>query len=93
MQVITIENEAYQQILKKLDLVYTKMNCLKDKNISEWVDGAEVMKILSISSRTLQHYRDFGKLGFSQIGKKVIKYKRADVEALLNKNYRKGFGI
>jgi predicted site-specific integrase-resolvase len=40
------------------------------------------MFLLRISTRTLQSYRDEGKLNFSQIGNKIY-YKVSDVEKLL----------
>ena len=42
----------------------------------------DVCKLLNISKRTLQHYRDTGVLPFSQIGHKCY-YKRENVEQLL----------
>ncbi|WP_278622493.1 helix-turn-helix domain-containing protein, partial [Prevotella denticola] len=39
-------------------------------------------RLLNISKRTLQHYRDTGVLPFTQIGHKCY-YKREDVERLL----------
>ena len=52
--------------------------------------NGDVCRILNISKRTLQHYRDSSVLPFIQIGHKCY-YKREDVEALLAKsNTRKG---
>ena len=54
------------------------------------VFNGDVCRILNISKRTLQHYRDSSVLPFIQIGHKCY-YKREDVEALLaNSNTRKG---
>ncbi|WP_349832338.1 helix-turn-helix domain-containing protein, partial [Bacteroides fragilis] len=38
--------------------------------------------LLGISIRSLQNYRDSGKLGYSQIGNKLY-YKSADIERLV----------
>ena len=48
----------------------------------EWLHNGDVCRLLNISKRTLQHYRDTGVLPFSQIGHKCY-YKREDVERLL----------
>ena len=54
------------------------------------VFNGDVCRILNISKRTLQDYRDSSVLPFIQIGHKCY-YKREDVEALLTKsNTRKG---
>lgn len=48
----------------------------------------DVCRILNISKRTLQHYRDKDIIPYTQIGHKCY-YKREDVEALLEKSNRK----
>ena len=49
---------------------------------TDWLHNGDVCKLLNISKRTLQHYRDTGVLPFSQIGHKCY-YKREDVGQLL----------
>lgn len=49
---------------------------------TDWLHNGDVCKLLNISKRTLQHYRDTGVLPFSQIGHKCY-YRREDVEWLL----------
>jgi excisionase family DNA binding protein len=52
------------------------------------MDNQDVCELLHISKRTLQHYRDSGKLPFSQIGAKIY-YKASDIDAFLQSNYSK----
>ena len=61
------------------------------KKIKEWLTTTELAEYLQVSLRTLQNYRDKGLIGFTQICKKKILYKRLDVEELLNNNYNKPF--
>ena len=49
---------------------------------TDWLHNGDVCRLLGISKRTLQHYRDTGMLPFAQIGHKCY-YKREDVERLL----------
>ena len=49
---------------------------------TDWLHNGDVCRLLNISKRTLQHYRDTGVLPFAQIGHKCY-YKREDVEWLL----------
>ena len=49
---------------------------------TDWLHNGDVCKLLNISKRTLQYYRDTGILPFTQIGHKCY-YKREDVESLL----------
>jgi hypothetical protein len=90
MNVITIESEAFQQIVKNLEAINEKLN--KEKGSSPlsnvWMDNQDVCVLLHISKRTLQHYRDTGKIPFSQIGAKIY-YKSSDIDAFLESNYNK----
>ena len=64
-----------------------KVRKLTERNtgMKTWLDNEDVCRMLNISKRTLQSYRDSGKLAFSQINHKIY-YKPEDVEAFLQKN-------
>ena len=47
-----------------------------------WLDNADVCEKLNVSKRTLQTYRDSGRLAYSQINHKLY-YRLEDVEAFL----------
>lgn len=49
----------------------------------EWLDNEAVCRRLGISKRTLQSYRDTGKIPYSMIGHKCY-YKENDITDLLN---------
>jgi len=49
----------------------------------EWLDNEAVCRRLGISKRTLQSYRDTGRIPFSIIGHKCY-YKESDITDLLN---------
>lgn len=51
----------------------------------EWIEAAEVRRILGISVPTWQRYRDAKIIKFSQIGKKIY-VRRSDLDAFLEKN-------
>ncbi|PDP60546.1 MULTISPECIES: helix-turn-helix domain-containing protein [Prevotella] len=53
--------------------------------LPDLLHNGDVCRILNISKRTLQHYRDTSVLPFIQIGHKCY-YKREDVEALFAKS-------
>ena len=90
MEVITIQSEAFQELVKKMDEIQTKL-IAKDKEPKEiWLDNQEFIQLLKISKRTAQHYRDTGMISFSQVGSKIY-YRMNDVEELLKKHYNKAF--
>ncbi|MBW6480867.1 MAG: helix-turn-helix domain-containing protein [Bacteroidales bacterium] len=94
MNVITIQSEAFQEILSKLDSITKALDNKKGKTpdilSSKWLTIAETCKILSISRRTLQSYRDQGILPFSQYAGKIY-FKLNDIESHLEKNYKPAF--
>jgi predicted site-specific integrase-resolvase len=49
-------------------------------------DNQEFLKVMNISKRTAQQWRDTGYIGFSQLGNKIY-YRLSDIKALLNANY------
>jgi hypothetical protein len=51
-----------------------------------YLSGEDVCKLLHISKRTLQQYRDDNILPYIQIGGKII-YKETDILTILEQNY------
>lgn len=51
-----------------------------------YLSGEDVCKMLHISKRTLQQYRDDNILPYIQIGGKII-YKESDILTILEQNY------
>ncbi len=49
----------------------------------EWITGKEVIKMLNISSKTLQNYRDRRIIPFTKIGKKIY-YSKREINKQLN---------
>lgn len=56
----------------------------EDKSLQTWLTNEDVCGILNVSKRTLQTYRNSGKLSYSQIGYKIY-YRPEDVEQLIKK--------
>ena len=92
MNAIIITKEEFDQILVKLDEIREGLH--KPVNPSptqeRYLTNAEVCDLLKVSRRTLQRYRDEGRIAFSQVGA-TIRYKAADVERFLHDNYNPSF--
>ncbi|MFN6335360.1 MAG: helix-turn-helix domain-containing protein [Sphingobacteriales bacterium] len=87
MEVITIESQAFQLLLEKIDALHAEVQRMKnpvDQFVTEWIDGDEVMKMLNISRRTLCNYVNQGKLHPRRIQKRSY-FKIADIKDLLEK--------
>ena len=89
MEIYNIQKQTFDEMINRfeslLDRIESLCNENNSKNIDQWLDGQDVCKILSISSRTLQTYRDTGKISFSQINHKIY-YRTCDVERFINEN-------
>lgn len=55
---------------------------------SQWVESTEARKMLGVSSKTWQDYRDKRVIPFSQFGRKIY-VRRADIETFLQQHYIK----
>jgi Helix-turn-helix domain len=90
MEVITFETATFKELWNQVELIKQLIQ-QKEKHFTEqWIDNQELMKLLKISKRTAQNYRDAGVLAFSQIGNKIY-YKISDIDLLMKKHYQKAF--
>ena len=90
MEVVTIQSQAFQDLVGKLDAINQRLTVKEKEPKDKWLDNQELMLLLKISKRTAQHYRDSGLISFSQVGNKIY-YKLSDVEELLKTHYNKAF--
>ena len=89
METIEINPETFQILFDKVEEIRKFMLTeKKDYPLSErWLDIIEACKILNVSKRTLQNYRNDGTLAYSQVAGKIY-FKAADIEAHLRKHYQ-----
>jgi hypothetical protein len=92
MEIITIETQAFKDIMNKIDEIGTKVELALGKPIlgDDWLDIQDTCQILKVSKRTLQTYRDQGILSFSQVNGKIY-FKASDLRVHLEKHYIKAF--
>lgn len=53
---------------------------------SEWLESEDARKLLGVSPKTWQNYRDSKAIPFSQFGRKIY-VRRADIDAFLQAHY------
>lgn len=84
MEVIAIEGKTFKHIKERFEAFTKQIKqwCETDQTNSKWLDNQDVCNLLNISKRTLQYYRNSGKISFSQINSKCY-YKTSGVEKLL----------
>lgn len=87
MEVITIETSAFHELLSKIENSFDKKvaSVVIKANPAICYDNESLSKLLKISTRTLQKYRDEGRISYSQV-KDVIIYTQDDVDEFLENN-------
>ena len=91
MDVMTIESDAFNKIIGRMDNIENRIaEILQESQYplnERWLDNQQVCDLLMISKRLLQSYRDEKKIPFSQINHKIY-YKASDIQKFLAKNYK-----
>lgn len=78
------QQEMIMQLRKRIEEILKNYRPVMNGEI--YLSGEDVCKLLHISKRTLQQYRDDNILPFIQIGGKII-YKESDILTILEQNY------
>lgn len=83
MEVITIEKQAYQELVEMFkNSVSTTRASPKEKDL---YDEEAFIELMGISKKTSQRWRDKGDIKFSQVGRKIY-YTRKSINEFLEKN-------
>lgn len=90
MEAIILTKDQYNEIVNKIEETKSLIENSNKSPKDIFVDNQEFLKLMSVSKRTAQTWRDEGKIAFSQIGSKIY-YKMDDVLKMLDKNYKPAF--
>lgn len=85
MNIVILEEQTFKRVCGRFSGFVSQVERICKENtrqLDKWLSGREVCALLGISIRSLQNYRDSGKLSYSQIGNKLY-YKSADIERLV----------
>ena len=86
MNVITIESEAFQTLMKKAENLQNRNEGSSNQSPIQWMNNERFCDALGISKRTAQNYRDQGVIPFSMVKGKVY-YRITDIDKLMSANY------
>ena len=81
---IIAHQEMIAQLKSRIESILKNYRPVMNGEI--YLSGEDVCKLLHISKRTLQQYRDDNILPYIQIGGKII-YKESDILTILERNY------
>jgi excisionase family DNA binding protein len=94
-EIVTKDNERVVSFLKSIDRILDNIeNLVKNHkpalNGERYLSDKELSERLRISRRTLQDYRNEGRIPFYQLGGKIL-YKESDIQRVLDDGYRAAF--
>lgn len=90
VEVITIESEAYKNLMAKIDAVLQpKINC-SNSIFDEYVSNEDFIKLLGITKHTAVNYRNKGLITYYQFERKIY-YKKTDIDTFFEKYKVKAF--
>lgn len=90
MELVILTKQQYDDIINRLDALNEKLRKQQEPSSLQYISNEEFLKLMSISKRTAQTWRDEGKISFSQIGHKIY-YLLSDIEDLLKHHHVKAF--
>ena len=88
MEVITIESDAFKELMNKVNTIAKFVANYQTEEINEeetWVDSYEVCTFLKISERTLQRLRTKGLISYSIVSGKTY-YTIAEIKRMLSEH-------
>lgn len=90
MEAIILSKDQFDGLMLKINEISQQLNSRNNPKQDTFLDNEEFLKMMKISRRTAQTWRDEGKISFSQVGNKIY-YKVSDVEKTLQNYYNKSF--
>ena len=91
MEVNFITKEEFERVTKVLEVMVDRLNGLqREFKSSQLYTNNQMAEKLSVSKKTLSHWRNEGKLQFFQIGRKIF-YSEDHLVNFLSRNKRELF--
>ena len=90
MEAVILTKDQYTDILERIEAINTSISQNFKESNDSFIDNQEFIKLMSISKRTAQSWRDEGKVAFSQIGGKIY-YRAKDLTQLLESHHNPCF--
>ena len=87
---VTYFMESLEQMTEGIEHLAT--NCRPLLNGERFLTDKELSARLKVSRRTLQDYRNEGRLPYILLGGKIL-YRESDIEKILEEGYRKAFRL
>ena len=91
MNAVVLSKESIEKIERDLEDIKTHVKKITVPNES-FIDNKRFTKLMGVSARTAQTWRNEGKIGFSKEGKKIY-YRLSDIENFMDAYYHEPFAL
>ncbi len=92
VEIVCIDLLAWEMLKRQVSRLTAEMTALKElycpNRRDGWLDSADVCRALGLSKRSLQTWRNNGKIPFSMLGGKVY-FHQSDINNLLEKGMKR----
>ena len=85
-----IENEIKELKNRQVQILEALKKQSMQKSIVNYYTNEDLINLLKVSRRTLSTWRETGKIGYRQIGAKII-YTQNDVDQFIKKNHYESY--
>ena len=87
MNFVLLEKAHFEKICNDMSTIMEAVQIKKEEDFSRnYIQSKRIPKLLGISLKTWQTYRDKGQIPFIQLGSKIW-VKRSDIEAFMDSHY------
>lgn len=90
MEAIILTKDQFNQLISKIDDINERLQNTNPRRTETYLNNKQFMEMLGVSLRTVQTWRDEGKIAFSQVGNKIY-YKLSDVEKFMQEYRNEAF--
>lgn len=90
MEAVILSKEQFEELINTVNQIAESVKTKSTPKQEVFVDNEEFIKMMKVSRRTAQTWRDEGKISFSQVGNKIY-YKLSDIERTMQEYYNKSF--
>lgn len=87
LAMVVLPQTAWEGLTEEVKAVRNLLQQKIEEEMGQaWIESTQARKMLGVSPKTWQNYRDARKIPFSQFGRKIY-VKKADLDAFMEKHY------
>lgn len=87
LSMVMISQEAWESLTNEIKAIRDELRSKSEEEMKkQWIESTEARKMLGVSPKTWQNYRDNRVLPFVQFGRKIY-VKKGDIDTFMESHY------